>query len=92
MTASEMRMKSNMSMDDNEVLQKFWSKAEKVIEDAAQKGNCYVCFYDCCHPCDNGYSRDVENMLINKLKQNGFKITEKWRIFGGNQITPYIVW
>ena len=90
--ADEMRTVTNVAVNTDVVMQRYWDKTMEVIRGAAMKGNSYVCFYDCCHPCDKDYSKDAEQKLITKLRQNGFKVTEKWRIFGGNQITPYIVW
>lgn len=90
--AEEMRNISNAAVNTDEVMQRYWANAMKAIKEAAIKGNNYVCFYDCCHCCDKDYSKNIENKLIDKLKQNGFKVVEKWRIFGGNQISPYITW
>ena len=90
--ADEMRMKSSTVVNNDDYMQKLWGKTMSIIENAALKGNNYVCFYDCCHPCDKGYTKDNENKLVNKLKSNGFKVVEKWRIFGGDQISPYIIW
>lgn len=91
-TATEMAMVSNNAANNDDYVSRTMEKAEKIIKEAAMKGNRYVCFYDICHSCDEGYTRDKENMIINKLQDNGFKIKEKWQIFGGNQITPYVVW
>ena len=90
--ASEMAVISNGAATADDYVSKTFDKAIRVIKEAAMKGNRYVCFYDICHSCDKGYTRDKENMVVSKLKQNGFDIKEKWRIFGGNQITPYVVW
>lgn len=91
-TASQMVMISSEAANNDDYVSRTMEKAEKVIKDAAMKGNRYVCFYDICHSCDKGYTKDKQNMVISKLKQNGFDIKEKWRIFGGDQITPYVVW
>ena len=90
--ADEMRVISNYSADNNDYVSKHFRQAEALIQKAASEGKRYLCFYDICHPCDRGYSKDNENMLVSKLKQNGFDIKEKWQIFGGNQISPYVVW
>lgn len=90
--ADDMRNISKMAVNTDTVFQGFWEKSMKVIREAATKGNNYVCFYDCCHLCDKGYSRELEQKLLFKLEENGFKVKQKWQIFGGNQITPYVVW
>ena len=91
-TASQMVMVSNDAANSNDYVSRAMKKAERIIKEAAMKGNRYVCFYDICHPCDKGYTKYGENMVVSKLKQNGFDIKEKWRIFGGDQISPYVVW
>lgn len=90
--ASEMATIANGAATSDDYVSKTFAKAERIIKEAALKGNRYVCFYDICHCCDKGYTKDKENMVVSKLKQNGFDLKEKWRIFGGNQITPYVVW
>ena len=90
--ANEMVMLSNTSASADDYVKRTYEKGLKVIREAASEGKRYVCFYDICHPCDEGYTRDKENMVVNKLQQDGFKIKEKWQIFGGNQISPYVVW
>lgn len=90
--ASEMAMISSGAATADDYVSRTFDKAKEVIRKAAEKGNRYVCFYDICHSCDRGYTQDKRNMVISKLRQNGFEIKEKWRIFGGDQITPYVVW
>lgn len=90
--ADEMRIVSNSASDNNVYVSKHFEQAKRLIREAASKGDRYLCFYDFCHPLDVGYSKSNEQMLITKLKEHGFHIKEKWRIFGGNQITPYVVW
>ena len=90
--ADEMRTISDCAVNNNDYVSEHFEQAKTLIREAASKGNRYLCFYDFCHPCNDGYSRDNEQMLIAKLKENGFDIKEKWQIFGGNQISPYVVW
>lgn len=90
--AGEMRAISNQNASKDDYVRQRIDIADMLIKNAALKGDRYVCFYDICHSCDKGWTRDKQNMVIDKLKENGFKIVEKWRIFGGNQITPYVVW
>ena len=90
--ADEMRTVSNNAVEYNDYVSQHFEQAKELIQKAAREGKRYLCLYDFCHPCNDGYSRDNEQMLISKLKQNGFDIKEKWQIFGGNQISPYVVW
>ena len=90
--ANEMAMISNASASMDDYVSKTYEKGLKLIREAASEGKRYICFYDICHCCDKGYTKDRENMVVNKLQQNGFKIKEKWQIFGGNQISPYVIW
>ena len=90
--ADEMRTVSNNAANNNNYVSEHFEQAKKLIQEAAAEGKRYLCFYDFCHPCNDGYNKDNEQMLISKLKQNGFDIKQKWQIFGGNQISPYVVW
>ena len=61
-TANEMRMVSNDAANSDDYVSRTMEKAERIIKEAAMKGNRYVCFYDICHSCDKGYTRDKEKI------------------------------
>lgn len=88
--ASEMAMISKVSTND--YVKKTYEKGLEIIRKAANEGKNYVCFYDICHSCNKGWTKDNENAVIKRLKEDGFDVVQKWRIFGGDQVTPYVVW
>lgn len=90
--AQEMAVMSSYAAEEDDYVNDTFEKGIQIIKKAAMKGNRYVCFYDICHCCNKGYTKDREQMIRTRLRKEGFKIQKAYEIFGGNQITPYVVW
>lgn len=79
--ASKMAKISNKAATADDYVSKTFDKAIRIIKEAAMKGNRCVCFYDFCHWCDEGYSRTKAQIIVNKLKEEGFDIKENYVVW-----------
>jgi uncharacterized protein (DUF302 family) len=88
MLANEMRNLSSVSRNENKGFQEQWEKMEEKIRETAKNGENY---------CSMVYGRYNEQ-LIEKLKENGFKVMRKMELFphipygATNCMTHYVVW
>ena len=88
MLVDEIRNLSSVSRDTNEGFKKQWDEMEEKIRNTAKEGKNY---------CTLVYGRYNEQ-LIEKLKQNGFKVMHKMELFPQvhygdvNCLTQYVVW
>lgn len=88
MMAKEMRKLSQESRENNNEFQKQWEEMKNKIKKYASDGK---------NECTLVYGKHNED-LIQKLKENGFKVARSYEIHSGiyygmrNSMTHYVVW
>jgi len=88
MLANEMSKLSSQSRDNNIEFEKQWNEMQDRIRESAREGK------NCCPMVYGKY----DEQLIEKLKENGFRVAPKMEIFtyipygATNCMTKYVVW